>query len=62
MRKLVLNLSDHIYELLRLEAMEKQISIAEVIADRIVHKNFSDGVLDAYSSYIDQEVKNLMEE
>jgi hypothetical protein len=61
-KKVVLNISDHIYERLRFEALYKEQSVSDTIHDRLLEKPFCDDVEKAYDIWIAKEFSKLMEE
>lgn len=61
MRKIVLNISDVIFEKLRFEAMEKQVDIKSIIQERLLEKPFSNSVEEAYDNFINQEYERMEE-
>lgn len=62
MKKIVLNISDSIYEKLRFEAMKEEKSVQQIIAERLMYKNFHKEVEEAFDKWIDQEVAKIIEE
>ena len=62
MKKVVLNISDHIYERLRFEALYKEQSVSEVIYFRLLERAFCEDVEKAYDTYVTKEFSKFMEE
>ena len=61
MKKVVLNIYDHIYEKLRFEAVYKKKSITDVLQDRI-KAPYHDDVENAYGNWLNQEICKICEE
>ncbi len=59
MKKIVIGISDSIYEKLRLEAIAEKKDISSLIQERIFHKPFSDEVETSFSKWIDSEFSNI---
>ena len=57
----MLNISDHVYEKLRFEAMHKKKGVIEVLQDRI-KAPFHKDVEKAYDQWLNQEISKICEE
>lgn len=62
MKKLVLNLSDSTYEKLRFEAIREEKSIQQIIAERIMYKDFHGEVEEAFDNWINEEIEKITKE
>jgi predicted CopG family antitoxin len=62
MKKVVLNISDHIYERLRFEALYKEQSVSDVIYFRLLERAFCEDVEKAYDIWVNKEFSKLMED
>ena len=62
MKKVILHISEVLYERLRFEAMQEEKSIPQVIYERILHKKFSDDVEQAFQENLQNEFNKLLEE
>jgi len=60
MKKIVLTISDSLYEKFRFEAIEKRKSVPEVIADAINEKAFSSDVEKAHDAWLEQNIFEMM--
>ena len=61
MKKVVLNISDYIYEKLRFEAIHKKKSVTDVLQDRLKAPYHKD-VEEAYDKWLNQEISKICEE
>lgn len=62
MKKIIINISDCIYEKLRFEAMKNKKSIEDILKDRILFKEFDEEVLECYENWLDQEMQKILGE
>ena len=62
MRKIVLNISDSIYEKFRFEAIYEKKSIQHLLQERIMFKPFDKEVEKAYDNWMSQEIAKIIEE
>jgi hypothetical protein len=60
-KKVVLNISDYVYEKLRFEAIHKKKGIVDVLQDRI-KAPFHKDVEKAYDIWLNQEISRICEE
>jgi hypothetical protein len=60
-KKVVLNISDYVYEKLRFEAIYKKKGVLEVLQDRI-KAPFHKDVEEAYDKWLNQEISKICEE
>lgn len=56
------NITDCEFEKLRFEAMEKRMSIQDVIKERIFYKPFSKDVMTAYNELMEQKFNAIFDE
>lgn len=59
MKKIVLNISDVLYEKLRFEAIHEKKSVVECIQTRIFHKPFDPEVEEAFDQWMEKEIDNI---
>lgn len=62
MKKIVLNISDCTYEKLRLESLEENKDIGQIIYERFFHKSFSEDVENYFEEWIGTELEKIMKE
>lgn len=55
MKKIIVNISDSIYEKFRLEAMNEKKSIQQIVEERLKFKPFDKDVEEAFNKWMDQE-------
>lgn len=60
MKKIVLNISDALYEKFRFEAIEKRKSVPEVISQAVTEKIFTIEVEDAYNEWLEKNILEMM--
>lgn len=61
MKKIVINISDSVYEKLRFETILQKKSIQEVIHERVFYKPFDNAVEEAFDKLSEKELKKMME-
>jgi len=62
MKKVVLNISDSIYEKLKYESILEKKDIQELIKERLFHKPFDIEVEEAFQGWLVTEVQKIIEE
>ena len=62
MKKIVLNISDIEYEKFRFEAIHERKSVPDVIKDRLFMKAFHEDVEEAYNSWLEEQLTQIMNE
>ena len=62
MKKIVLNISDYIYEKLRFEAIFEKKDISKIIEERLIYKVFDEEVEQAFSRWMNQQIENIVKE
>ncbi len=62
MKKIIVNLSDSLYEKFRLEALNEKKSIQHVIENRLRFKPFDKDVEEAFSNWMDKEFYKIINE
>jgi predicted transcriptional regulator len=62
MKKIIVNMSDSTYEKLRFEAMYEKKDLRTIISERILHKQFSDSVEEAFSNFCDENFLKIVDE
>lgn len=62
MKKLVLNISDSDYEKLKFEAIFERKGISELIKERVWFKPFHPEVIEAFETYMTQELQRILNE
>jgi hypothetical protein len=60
-KKVVLNISDYIYEKLRFEAIHTKQSVLDVLHDRI-KAPFHKDIEESYDKWLNQEISKICEE
>jgi hypothetical protein len=59
-KKIVLNISDALYEKFRFEAIEKRKSVPDVIAQAVTEKTFTVEVEHAYNEWLEKNIIEMM--
>ena len=55
-------MNDCTYEKLRFEALKEKKDVSQIISERILYKEFSEDVEQAFSEFCDEKFTKLMEE
>lgn len=59
MKKVIINIPDDKFELLRFEAIYERKSVADILKERIFHKPFHKLVKGAYDQWMEKEFNSL---
>lgn len=62
MKKLVINISDCFYEKLRLECIMYQMSIQEILQNRITHQPFHELVEKSFELWLEKNVNEIIKD
>lgn len=62
MKKIVLNISDADYEKFRFEAIFEEKDVSTLLRERIFYKEFHPEVIEAYDSWMEQEINKIASE
>ncbi len=62
MKKIVLNISDAVYEKLRFEAIHEQKSVQDLLKERVFDRPFPQEVEEAYEEWVAHQIQNILEE
>ncbi len=60
MKKIILNISDSVYEKFRFEALHEKKSIHDMIGIRLAHKPFDEEVEKAFSMWMSEEISRIV--